>query len=174
MTVMLDEIIASDRLRFSKDVALIQIQLPESIACPSQWKCRLHWIVMMNSCSSLRKLGRNTSSFRNPDHFGFGGQSARRRCTTFSRSSSGPSSIRAATGYPGARGGATASHLSGCKTESQRYHAGMSTAHSTAVLNKQILRSSAGNLVMLNLLSLASSGGSGHGTSDRHLGGTVD
>jgi hypothetical protein len=43
----------------------------------------------------------------------------------------------AATGYRGARGGATASHLSGCKTESQRYHAGMSTARTTAVLNSR-------------------------------------
>ena len=137
MTVMLDEIIGSGRLRFSVDVASVRIQLPGwPIACPSHWECRLHWIVM-SSCSSLRKLGRNTSSFRNPDHFGFGGQSARRRCTTFSRSSSGPSSIRAATGYPGARSGATASHLSGCKTESQRYHAGMSTARTTAVLNSR-------------------------------------
>jgi FlaA1/EpsC-like NDP-sugar epimerase len=43
----------------------------------------------------------------------------------------------AATGYRGARGGATASHLSSCKTESQRYHAGMSTARTTAVLNSR-------------------------------------
>ena len=101
MTVMLDAIIGSGRLRFSADVASVQIQLPGwPIACPSHWECRLHWIVM-SSCSSLRKLGRNISSFRNADHFGFGDQSARRRCTTFSRSSSGPSSIRATTGYPG-------------------------------------------------------------------------
>jgi hypothetical protein len=36
----------SGRLRFSTDVASMQIQLPKSIACPSHWKCGLHWIVM--------------------------------------------------------------------------------------------------------------------------------
>jgi hypothetical protein len=172
--VMLDEIIRSGRLRFSADVSSIRIQLPGwPIACLSHWERRLHWIAMSSS-SSLRKTRGNTSSFRNTDHFGFGRRSGRKRCTTFSRSSSWPSSTRAATGYLGARGGATASHLSGCKTDSQRYHAGISTAPTTAVLNSRFYEISAGGLVMPNLLSIASSGGSGHGTSDRHLRGTVD
>jgi hypothetical protein len=107
------------------------------IAYPRNWECRLHWIAMSSS-NSLQKPRRNTSSFRNSDHFGFGGRSARRRCNTFSRSSYRSSSTRAA-GYRRARG-ATVSHLSGCKTDSQHYHVRISAAPTTAVLNSRFYK----------------------------------
>jgi hypothetical protein len=137
---MLDEIIGLRRLRFSADVASIQIQLPGwPIACPRHSECQLHWIAMSSS-NSLQKPGRNTSSFRNTDHFGFGGRSNRERRTTLGRSSSRPPPGRAATGY----GSATASDLSGGKTDNKHYHAGITTASTAAVLNSRFYETVAG------------------------------
>jgi hypothetical protein len=168
MTVILNEIIGSGRLRFSADVGNWP---PGSYICMEGARVTgsANFIGSMSSSSSLRKPGRNTSSFRNTTHFGFGGRWTQRRCPTFRRSSCRPSSTRAATGYGGARGGATASDLSGCKTECPRYHAGISTAPTTAVLNSRFYETSG----YAKFPFPASSSGAGPGTSDGYLGGTV-
>jgi hypothetical protein len=169
MTVTLDETIGSGEFEFRR----VCLKCPE-YACRGRsvrrhLECRLHWIPMRSS-SSLRRPGRNTSSSRNTGHFGFDSRSTRTRRPLFSRSSCRLSWTSATAGYDSARRDARTSDFRG----RQKPPASVTTRASARrphdrSLEWQILRS----LGMLNLLSVASSLGSGHGTSDRHLGGTV-
>jgi hypothetical protein len=76
-------------------------------------------------------------------------------------------------GYGRARCHTPAGDLSGCETDSRCHKVRICTPRTTVVLNSRFCESNPSSIVMLNLLCLASSGGSGQGTSDRYLGGTV-